>query len=454
VRDITLFLIQILLASSYGKVGSDHPLAGDWLAETSAGRAIMTFKVLDNDRFSAYTRHNADRDILGFCTSTLARVFTDMFKEGSLIRIEDGTIENYPDSSIIKGHFTYPLGRYGCEGILVADSLSLTLYNSRGDPWTTMDAARDIPQIPLSDYHAITSKAFEITEERIFNRSMLDKGRFRRFEKRMLGLSREIQDDVEMVFAFYYHARKLPFTHYGLLRTRQEDDDQEPPGTGGYAVLEERTATTALLRIKAFQGTAQEIDSLFSIIKKKGYENLIIDLRGNPGGNIEPALKLAANIADTAYYGGIFLTQRWFNHHRNPPAVEEYVDFPNLSEANVNLLLEGIHQEEGICLKVIPEEKSYQGRVFILTSRKTASTCEPLVYGAKQYKLATIVGEKTAGMMLNGEMFELSEGFRLFLPTAEYYTADGYRIDMNGVEPDVEIDAKQALDYVLENLIK
>ena len=89
-----------------------------------------------------------------------------------------------------------------------------------------------------------------------------------------------------------------------------------------------------------------------------------------------------------------------------------------------------------------------------MTNNKTASTCEPLVYELKKLNRATIVGEKTAGAMLNGEKFELYNNFVMYIPTADYYASDGYRIDQNGIRPNVETKSDEALDKVLNELIK
>ena len=208
------------------------------------------------------------------------------------------------------------------------------------------------------------------------------------------------------------------------------------------------------MKILSFSGSVSEMDSIMTIVKTKKYTNLIVDLRDNSGGSVAAGLTFAKNIVDSSFYGGIFLTQKWFNEHKELPKVNEYTQFPLFSEANFDLIIEGIHNKKGLCLQVVPNEKVYSGNVFILTNNNTASTCEPIAYGLKQFKQATIVGEKTAGAMLNGEIFDLKSGFSLVIPTATYYTSDGYKIDENGVIPNIETESKDALNYVLDNLIE
>jgi len=56
---------------------------------------------------------------------------------------------------------------------------------------------------------------------------------------------------------------------------------------------------------------------------------------------------------------------------------------------------------------------------------------------AKENKLATIVGEKTAGRLLSATSVKVGHGFRLALPTGAYYTWRGTPLEGSPIEPDV-----------------
>jgi C-terminal processing protease CtpA/Prc len=269
----------------------------------------------------------------------------------------------------------------------------------------------------------------------------------------MESVSKEMEDDIEMLFAFYYYSGNLPMSHYSFMKPIPTDADVSEAYTPT-AFLEEKDTSTAYLKITSFTGSAAEMDSIFDVVVKRGYRNLIVDLCNNPGGSVEAGMAFARRVADSTFYGGVFLTQRYFNSHKALPTVSEYTTFPHFTEANYDLLMEGIHNTEGVCLKVIPKAPAYRGKVFILTNGRTGSTCEPIVYGFKQNKRATVVGTTTAGAMLAAERFDLSNGFKIFLPTADYYTSDGFRIDKVGVKPDVDTGESDALQYVMDNLIK
>jgi len=60
-----------------------------------------------------------------------------------------------------------------------------------------------------------------------------------------------------------------------------------------------------------------------------------------------------------------------------------------------------------------------------------------------------VVGEPTAGAMLSSETFELSDGWHLVVPVADYIAADGVRLEGRGVEPHVSVSAEDALRKAL-----
>jgi C-terminal processing protease CtpA/Prc len=61
----------------------------------------------------------------------------------------------------------------------------------------------------------------------------------------------------------------------------------------------------------------------------------------------------------------------------------------------------------------------------------------------------TQVGERTAGQMLSQKMFDLPHGFLLSVPIADYIGLHSGRIEGRGIDPDVSIDASQALEAAL-----
>lgn len=302
------------------------------------------------------------------------------------------------------------------------------------------------------NYDAVIDSAVRVTEAYIYNSDLLKGEPWQKFKKEIK--AREYKDAGEFQTIWNTLSRELPFTHYFLLANqKQSAAAPDRKNQGGEEPIrkfkaEEVRPGTVLLRIKDFSGSAREAVEVVNELKRQQPQQLIVDLRGNPGGSIAAALPLARYLASDTIYGGIFLTRKYFDRHYSLPKPEEYLNFPLFNEANFDLFISSIHRMEGMSLVVIPEEGHFRGKLYVLTDKGTASTCEPLVYGLKASRTALLVGENTAGAMLSGEFFDLGP-FRLFLPTADYYTADGTRLDKKGVAPDVEVPSQQALEKTL-----
>ncbi|UTW62381.1 hypothetical protein KFE98_20645 [bacterium SCSIO 12741] len=412
-------------------------------------QTVMEFHFLDST-FTAFSRPNADRDIIGYWPSLGGRLLTSDFKNGSLLRISKGKFIQRGDTIHLAGLFISALGHYAFRGTLSNDRLEGEWRDRRKKLRGTMIGKRQRVELPLANYSSLFEESRSKALEKLYDPKLTEKKEWRTFEKKMQRTSLKVQDDLEMVFAFYYYARKLPFSHFSLMKTGNQESEEEEPSRLDF---DEKSAKTAYLNIRSFDGSAEEMDSILMKIIEGGYQNLIVDLRENPGGTVEAGLTFANRMVDSSYYGGVFLTRKWFEKHEQVPSQSDYTLLPEFSEANFDLIIQGIHEKEGLCLRLTPEKKTFQGNLYLLTSKRTASTCEPLVYGLKQFGRAQVVGETTAGAMLNGEIFPLSSGFSLVIPTATYYTSDGFKIDGQGVNPNHVVKADEALNYVLNQLI-
>ena len=269
------------------KPNSNHYLNGRWLLELNIdgitlGKTIMDFEV-EREKFSAYARKNADREILGFWASFFARLFTDKFEGGTLLRIVEGEIIDIGDTTRLLGILKMPMGSYNLEGVLANGVLTGELRDNNQKNRGTIKGTKEIPQIPISNYPSIISDVFRITRENIYDKSLTETKDWKKFEERITKIAGKAQDDLEMMFAFYYYSGKLPFSHYYLYKSTPGQDSAgvEKP-TKKFAFIEEKSPKTAYLEITSFIGPAEEIDSVFAIIIKRDYENLIIDLRKNP----------------------------------------------------------------------------------------------------------------------------------------------------------------------------
>jgi carboxyl-terminal processing protease len=68
----------------------------------------------------------------------------------------------------------------------------------------------------------------------------------------------------------------------------------------------------------------------------------------------------------------------------------------------------------------------------------SASAAEMVAAFASEYRLATLVGTKTAGRLVATSAFKVGFGYRVALPVAAYYTWYGTNLEGRGLTPDVE----------------
>ena len=303
-------------------------------------------------------------------------------------------------------------------------------------------------------FYSIAKSVIDTTEKYLYNPAILKTKEWIDFKTKVLDQSVNFSDDIEFKKMFNSNAAALPFTHYGIhLISRNNMPDQGTQNKNGKQEkfkIRQIDNETVLFTVKTFSASKDEIIPFIDSLKTMNFSNLIIDLRNNSGGTIASALPLAEYLVRDTLYGGAFLTQKYFIKNTELPTTDEYKKFPLFSEASFSMIINGIHNQEGLCLVVYPDENAFEGKLYVLVNRNTASTCEPLIYGLKSAKRATLVGERSYGAMLNGEEFNINDEFSLFMPTADYYTADGQKIDKAGVEPDIAVDPADALEKTME----
>lgn len=163
------------------------------------------------------------------------------------------------------------------------------------------------------------------------------------------------------------------------------------------------------IRLGQFNGQATEdITAEIEKLEKKGARSLVLDLRDNPGGALDQAVKVSSLfIAD-----GVVVRV----DERNKPETEYRTDGRKVTDAPLVVLING----------------------------NSASASE-IVGGALQdYGRATLVGETSFGKGSVQTVKELSFGGAVKFTTAHYLTPKKRVIDGKGLTPDVEVKMEMA----------
>lgn len=192
-----------------------------------------------------------------------------------------------------------------------------------------------------------------------------------------------------------------------------------------YASLDKRVISDNIAYIHFDVFLPVLLDSIVSSISEYNkYPNLIIDIRGNPGGDFVTRRTIAEQ----------FVSERtlfWRYQRRN-----------DVKEVYLN-----------------PVKKPYKGKVVILIDELSSSSSEEFSGAMKAISRATIIGQRTAGKVVTMEIIELSDGGLFVYPNQQTRTSKNEILESIGVIPDIladwnKEDLLNGIDTQLEKAIE
>lgn len=140
-------------------------------------------------------------------------------------------------------------------------------------------------------------------------------------------------------------------------------------------------------------------------------KGFVLDLRGNPGGVLKPAI----DIADGFLEQGLIVDMQGRSAHQ-----AQYT------------------AQAGSWLTGIP--------MVVLVNGRSASASEVLAGALQDHGRALIVGQQTFGKGSVQSVLNLRNGSGMRLTTSRYYTPSGRSIQAEGIQPDIEIPSVQAVE--------
>src|SRR6266568_4245860 len=204
---------------------------------------------------------------------------------------------------------------------------------------------------------------------------------------------------------------------------------------------------TGLVKVATFPGAvgqsfANGLDSAIRDLKDLGVQRLIVDIRGNIGGGLG-SLRLLSYICPGKVEIGYSVTRRRL---RKGYQKERLTRIGKIPATKTELLMKAVrfkifHRDRSMVL--VTEglgPQPFHGRTVVLINEHTHSAAEMVASFAKENRLATLVGTRTAGEVLGGANLKLPAGYVLRMPVAGWYTWQGDCIEGKGVEPDVSIE--------------
>ena len=175
----------------------------------------------------------------------------------------------------------------------------------------------------------------------------------------------------------------------------------------------------------------------------------MVDLRGNGGGAF--AVKpLVEHVIDEPLDAGYFISQVWNREHEAPPTAAQALAAPLWQGWSIIGFWKAVQETDIVRVQFRPAEPNFDGPVYVLLDERSASATEMAADALRSSGATTLVGRRSAGEMLSQSMFDVSDGFIVSLPVADYYSVANGRIEGIGVPVDVEAEPQQALAVALE----
>jgi len=170
------------------------------------------------------------------------------------------------------------------------------------------------------------------------------------------------------------------------------------------------------VRLTSFTGTASsQFETAVVDRLADGVDELVIDLRNNPGGFLTTAIDVASIFLDD---GDVVTTE----------GPDDSTTYPVNGDA------------------IVPEDMT----VYLVVNKGSASASEVLAAALQEREAGVVVGENTFGKNTVQQRFNLSNGGALKLTIARWLTPGGHDFGGGGVTPDVELDVT---DLTTEELV-
>ncbi|MDY3006907.1 S41 family peptidase [Anaerococcus porci] len=183
-------------------------------------------------------------------------------------------------------------------------------------------------------------------------------------------------------------------------------------------IVEKDDKKIGYIKLKQFEEvTKEDFAKELQSVKAQNVNGIVLDLRNNPGGNLDVCLA----IADTFLDEGVIVS----TVDKKGKEIVEKSD----SEADTTPMT-------------------------VLINENSASASEILAGAFKDRARAKIVGKTSFGKGIVQKIFPFEDGTGVKITISEYFTPNKTKIHKIGVKPDVEVDNDKDFSLDIENLDK
>ena len=150
--------------------------------------------------------------------------------------------------------------------------------------------------------------------------------------------------------------------------------------------------------------TVEQFEDALKELEAKGMRGLVIDIRNNPGGNLDTVVEMLQMLLPKG-------------------------DIVSIRNRNGE-------QEKYTC----DGSREFEKPLAVLVNQYSASASEIFSGAVQDYGVGEIVGMTTYGKGVVQDILNLGDGTSMKITTAEYFLPSGRSINEKGVTPDVEVE--------------
>lgn len=162
------------------------------------------------------------------------------------------------------------------------------------------------------------------------------------------------------------------------------------------------------LQITEFEKvTEAQFTDAMGQLEQDGMQGLVIDLRNNPGGDLDVVVNILRQLLPEG----------------------EVVSIKDKNGNTESYDCDGAHM--------------FKKPLTVLVNKNSASASEIFAGAVQDYELGKLVGETTFGKGIVQQLIDLQDGTMLKLTIAQYFTPKGRYIHHTGIEPDVAVELSE-----------
>ncbi|MEX2218210.1 MAG: hypothetical protein WD749_05565 [Phycisphaerales bacterium] len=343
----------------------------------------------------------------------------------------------------------------------------IELATRDGRPVATMTLRPAEPgEGPLADYRALADGVERAMAARLYDASLPRSGQVRGFVRMLRSNAGAARDDIEFIFGAVVAAREHITFAMPLVFKRVDPDWRNQLaslGDSGLATLSvsyDEPSGIAVLKAEAFLDAA-EVDRAFEKVLSHNPRGVLLDLRGCPGVTLA-SLRLASWVVEEPVDAGTFFGPTM----RTAAAKGRLGEFPRLaidSAESVERLEKHLDEGGGARVIVEPEAGRYTGPVAVLTTKRTTTSTESLIWtlraaaggppeppwgggdAAPPNQRIRVFGQPTAGRPTVSRPVDIGQGWVAWVPALDYLPPArfaGARTE-RGARPDFEDPSKE-----------